>query len=915
MRRHFFKIFLLFLPVLLWSAAGMLYAATPGQYAEYYRLLESITAISAVERLPILQDYLKQHPDFERVYLKILENYQTANDLAGAQVYFNTIKTKPDCYRNSMWALACLFARQKQHKRALKAYHMALQADTPPPDLLKNYADFITGSPVKPAGPDTLFFAKLNEESKILFYAFLDYQQYNSTEALKKLISLKQNKLTKLPVFYIYGCCFMLLNRFTRADSIFRMGLEISGQLNDREYEILFTCARGTLQLNKADYNEAIRLFEAALPRARAINDIRYLLFIYENLGALYYKTGEYKQAIHYFDLALTTAQKNRRTERLKTYLLRTALSKYNLNQYSQALTLYDKCENIAQNTGSLETLFNTYLVRGDLYKNLFQLELAKREYQKAQMLSKKTKNPALKRQTILNQADNLIALNDPAGARKLFHQAITQITDPWEYKSKAYCQAQIARSYMLEKNYSMAIVFWNRARQTAEKTDNRFYSASYLLMQAICDVRSGRFDTALIKMDTVLNRGRRQNSTYLLRNALSKKGWACEEMGLVDKAVFYYKKAIPYTEVPRGEIAAEALRIRYFSDNYQVYRGLARCYRNKYLQKPAPVYLDSLFYYEEKQRGRALKDNLYAGQTERKPGSRNENYSSACRNLQRKQYHMRQQAGTIRTTEQWDKLMAGLEAAKYELVSQKLLLPDSLPKDNGKRSVPSEISLTCIRRNLGKHHCGLLLYHIDEKGSFVLVAAGDSTDLVTLDINPDSLRALVDSLVLPLRNITEESASDVPFRAATAHRLYNILFKPVEEQFPLPERLLIIPEGVLLNLPFEVLLQKKPQKTVYTPVDEPVYAKDFLLHQHSLFYSSTAAVFRDKKKSLLPKKRMLVFANPYTRIAESADKMLQFRFRTGWRFDPLPFADAEGENIKKIARTVHKFSREKATE
>ncbi|MBN2413169.1 CHAT domain-containing protein [candidate division KSB1 bacterium] len=915
MRRHISKIILLFFPVLLYAETVMPNSTSAGQYAEYYRLLESIRDKSAASRLRVLEDYLKQHPEFERVYKKILEHYQSADDLDGAEFFFNTIKTNPAGYHNSMWALACMYSRQKQYERALQAFHTALRAGTPSPDLLKDYADFISDSPAKPSRRDTLFFSDLNNESKTLFYAFLDFRQQNYPGAFTKLTLLTHSKSDKLPVLYLYGLCLMQINRLAGADSVFVAGLEISKQVKDREYEILFTCAQGTLQLNKTSYDEAIRFFRSALDRALGIKDIRSLLFIYENMGALFYKLGEYALVIYYFDEALKIAEQNKQSKRVGTFIFYKALSRYKLQQYSQALTLYDNCEKIARISGDIELLINIYLGRGSLYKNLFQLELAEREYKKAHVLTEKAKNPVLNRQTIINQANNLIALNDLAESRKLFHQVIDQFTDTWEYESKAYCQAQIARTYMLEKNYSRARDYYTRARQTLDIIENKFLSAWYLLMEAKCDIRCGRFDTALVKLDTVINRGYRQNSDYILRNALTTEGWAYEEMGYVDQAISWYKKSVKYIEIPRSEIEAETLRIGYFSDNYQVYRGLARCYREKYLQNADPVYLDSLFYYEEKHRGRALKDNLYAEKTKSDPGGGNDNYLSACRNLQKTQYRLRQQAGTSRTTEQWDELMAGLEAAKYELISQKLQISDSLHRDIGVSASQPAISLSDIRRHLKKHDCGLLMYHIDEKGSFVLAATGDTSALVSLNITPESLQLQVDSLITPLRNITEESAGNVPFRAVTAYQLYNILFKPIREQFPLPERLFIIPEGVLLNLPFEVLLLGKPEKAVYAPVDDPDYAEYFLLQKHSIFYSSTSAIFRDKKKSLLPKKQLLVFANPYTRIVESADKMLQFRFRTGWRFEPLPFADAEGKNIKNIAPAAHIYSRENASE
>jgi len=915
MKRHLLKIIVIFFLVLNSGRIVVLHAESAIFFDEYYHLLESITDKSAGERLDTLLQYLERHPEFDRVYLKILENYQTADDLAGAEDYFQTIKSTPASYRNSMWALARLYAKQKLFKPALEAYHSALGAGTPPPELLKDYADFWVDSPVKPAIQDTLFVSESDKNTKKLFYVYRDYKKQNYSAAIKKLSSFTYSNRDRLPLLYTNGFCLLKLNQFSRADSFFQAGLELSRQKTDRNYEILFICALGTLNLNKATYNRAIQFFETALPLAQAIDDIHYLLIIYENLGSLSEILGKYETAINYFNRAIITAQQNKQTDRLGFFFLNIGLSEHTRKHFSQALIYYDKCKKIAQITGNMELLIKTIVYRGILYDTLFQLKMAEREYNKASALAEKENIPNISRQLQIKQADISIKSKEYEKARNILNHTITQFTDKWDYISKADCQSRIGWTWWLENNYRKAYDYYHQAYLTMQEVDNSFYAAWYLLREAMIDVKCGRFNTAFVKLDTVISRGQRQNSVFLLRNAYSKKGWAYEEKGDINKAITFYKKAIPYTEIPRAEITAEALRIGYFSDNYQIYRGLTRCYRNRYLHEANPAYLDSMFYYEEKHRGRALKDNMNATQTYRNLNSKNENYSRACQNLQKTQYQLRLQAGTPHTPDQWDELIGGLEAAKYELVSQKLHIPDSLLQDNNKPSAQSATSFTVTRNNLKEHNCGMLMYQIDEKGSFVLVAAGDTTGLVSLDVKPDSLHVMIDSLMLPLRNINEESAGNVPFNAVLAYRLYKILFKPVAEQFPLPERLLIIPEGVLLNLPFEVLLQRIPEKAVYTPADDPVYADDFLLHKHSLFYSSTSAIFRDKKFSLLPKKNMLVFTNPYTRIEESTDKMLQFRFRTGWRFDPLPFADSEGQNIKKIIPTARVYNREKAVE
>ena len=74
------------------------------------------------------------------------------------------------------------------------------------------------------------------------------------------------------------------------------------------------------------------------------------------------------------------------------------------------------------------------------------------------------------------------------------------------------------------------------------------------------------------------------------------------------------------------------------------------------------------------------------------------------------------------------------------------------------------------------------------------------------------------------------------------AHRLYQQLLGPAIEQISLPDRLLIVPDGILLHLPFEALISKLP--------DNPDNFKEhaYLLRNYSTSYAYSLQALKEAK-------------------------------------------------------------------
>lgn len=128
-------------------------------------------------------------------------------------------------------------------------------------------------------------------------------------------------------------------------------------------------------------------------------------------------------------------------------------------------------------------------------------------------------------------------------------------------------------------------------------------------------------------------------------------------------------------------------------------------------------------------------------------------------------------------------------------------------------------------------------------------------------------------------------------FVTASSH-LYNTLIGPVEAEIR-AKRLLIIPDGLLGYIPFELLIEELPEKN-----DRIEYFDlPYLLRKSPISYAYSATLrFDGKQADKKNGRNLLAFVPDY---GNSDLMVLSPELSTGLDLTPLPFALEEAENVK----------------
>lgn len=143
------------------------------------------------------------------------------------------------------------------------------------------------------------------------------------------------------------------------------------------------------------------------------------------------------------------------------------------------------------------------------------------------------------------------------------------------------------------------------------------------------------------------------------------------------------------------------------------------------------------------------------------------------------------------------------------------------------------------IRQQVLQGDQALLEYFESDSALFVFVIT--ATDFRCLRLKKDfPLQAWVSGLRRSLQDYPNagEPAATALARTCTeyAYQLQEAIFAPVQKAIPLPQKLLIVPDGVLAYLPFECLLRERPA------VAHQFKRHHYLLRDHCISYAYSAS-------------------------------------------------------------------------
>jgi len=157
-------------------------------------------------------------------------------------------------------------------------------------------------------------------------------------------------------------------------------------------------------------------------------------------------------------------------------------------------------------------------------------------------------------------------------------------------------------------------------------------------------------------------------------------------------------------------------------------------------------------------------------------------------------------------------------------------------------------LDLPILQKKLPKN-TSILMYFIAQKDIFVLVISKDQVHL-NRNPKPENFKTIIKDFSMAI--------SEIDFQAFKQNvcTLYDLLIEPIEQNLSKKERLIIVPDDLLQNLPFEALVKKRQNDDALKYHQLAYLVKDFEISYH---YSSTLLMqYTQPKKKVNWAKKLL---------------------------------------------------------
>ncbi len=862
------------------SGLGQAIGAT-SELSGFYQYLKELLSDSSSDHIRALEDYVETHPQFEPAYHRLFDLYVSAGSVQRGRSFFRRLSSST-VHSNAYWALAKTLDYLEHETEAFNAFLRAIDSDTLHNTfLLKDFVNFChqSGRKFDSIAP---YIDSSSHTSKQIIQAFYLFEDLDYRQAMRILSPLAKPAYEHLAILDVLGNCFRHLLQPDRADSVWQVALTSAESSGDRALQARFLLLRGVAQKFLRNYPDSKRLSDQAATLAAETHSLRIMHLVAAHRGSLSRQQADFQQAEVQYKRAAEIASALHSFGDSAKWYSGYAHALYFQEKYSEALKAYDLSEEHAARANSLRRLILVKQDKGDLYLFLRQNQLAKKVYTEALELAISRNLTDEQFRAKVRIADVLLLEGKNLQARKLYREYINFGSRYGDLLERAYNLGMIAQTYFQETHFDSAQQVYVQALRLAQKADSERYEALYRLRIGEVALRQGNLQESAEQLKTAQRLAAADSNFEILSETYSGLAEMHLRTGDLAAAIRSLKNAAAIIEKSRQRLEEDMFRMGYFSTRYDVYRKLAACFFQLFESGHERVFADSVLYYETLSQARVLHEIAI------------EKSSSSAQSQDLREYRMYRAASDKLTRIQRlsrqdpthaEDLLPLYNAAKYELISHRLRLA------RRPAHTVRPLSVQALMGRLAPTGYALVLYHIEDQHSFALVATGQNFRILRLNVRSRDLALAVKKLVAPLYNASPQNFDHIPFRAKLAYQIYDQLLAPIATVMDLPERLIIVPDLLLSNLPFELLLTRSPEKDSYAPTDPPDYAGSFVQNHFTLVYSPGLAHL-DIQQHSFSNARMLILGNPFTEESSYA------KLPNGLTFTPLPFSQKEMKGI-----------------
>ncbi len=784
---------------------------------------------NAHKALEIIDQYLKKdnrekafaYDNIGDYYVKFKKDYESANEN-----YYKALKIRKMPYSHhheiaiSYLKIGNVFFRKGQYDRAIRYYEKLVENQEKRSELFNEIigkAFFNLG--ISYNRKEEYENALRYLQKSLLVYEKIFHTGHESLASSYEAIGRVYQKMGNDDMAILY----------LRKNLLFLIG--IYGRKNERIIEALNLI--GMSHRNKGRYEKALNCYNQAININNGLpTKEKSISYVYNNIGVIFINKGEYDKALIYYRKALKINLLSSGEENISTAINYNNIgSIYKLKgYYYKALMHYEKALIIRE---KLFNKFSSHVANSN--NDIGQLYTEQKQYEKSLYYCTK----ALKiRVHIFGEkhpdvADSYTSLGKIYKIKKEYEAALENYNKSLEIQIIAFGKShpEVAQSYndiaqvhLLKNDSENAIINYKKAivANTIPGTDQ------YLDLNILLSTLEG------------------QAKTYKKLFQKSK------DIGMLNNAINTYQKADTLINKIRQTFTNYQDKVGFAKKATAIYQGAIQAQLLLYDHNQDQKSLDQAFLYAEKSKANTLKELLAT--------SNAKNFTGLPMGLLELEKELRINNSFYQSKINKERSSQATDSTKITNYESRLfdinrrqdsltnILEKNYPKYYQLKHENNIVSVVDIQKSL-KENTTLLEFFVADSNSYAFTIS--KNNLAVQELKTQDLTNRIEHL---REAITSKNVEDYK---QSAFGLYNELFAPITDKL-VGDELIIIPDGLLWHLNFELLLTQKDASNNPKTLS-------YLLKDYAVTYANSANLLFTTQKNQGAEKRQECLAFSFT--------------------------------------------------
>ena len=666
----------------------------------------------------------------------------------------------------------------------------------------------------------------------------IQYDMGNYEAASKTLLRLSNLRMDAGNLLRI-AAAFYMQRDYTQALSYYEQALDLATRVVNTAEVISALTGAANCYYNQRDYDRALEFYNRSLETSERLDDKSGVATQLQNIGNVHRARGDYGSALQSYFNSLEAAAAARTTGSVANTLGSIGVVRSLQGDNVQAIEYFDKSLRAFEASGDQVGIARLLSYIGNVQYILGKFDLALAAYQRGVELHRSFGDRLNQAHLMIGIGTVYVSQTKYAPALESYQQALAIYESLGRRAETAEALTKLAAAYRLQDEYAKGLEFANKALSLVHATDLRAIRLSALTEAGRLQRGLDHQNEALIAFNEAIRIQKSMRADAASQDSEIQSGDVLPYLGAMEVLVDQGNaiEAFARSEEAKSELLRQIIN----KGNFSVTKGMTAAEQKEEIK---------------------LLGNLRS------------------MSLQLSSVKESRPSDTSRIKALTDRVAAA--RAAYESFRKSLYT--KYPQLRVYRGTLPPLSLEQMRPLL-RRDTAILEYAVSEEGVYLFVVTTLTVKAYPLSIKPGEVTELA-------RRFLQLLATKDPASVQVARDLYEVLFKPAEQQIATRSKLIIIPDGVLWDVPFAALQPMLDQ---------------YLIDQKTLSYAVSVTALtatRKRRSARTAPATVLAFADPVL-----SDDVVE-RLKTTYRDLPLTTnSSSEIEHLRSIyGRTRSQF-------